>query len=93
MIEFHYGLLQSTKQNNMTQAEYKVWEQNTRGDIDGCFMLNASEKEAMQKTIDLWNSLVNLDVRHNDDINELRTHVHAIQNIIAARPVFKEINK
>lgn len=81
------------KQITMTQDKYDKWQQQSRLDINKSTMLDALEKEALEKTIDLWNALVKLDSRHPDDISELRTHVHAIQNIIAARPVFKEINK
>jgi hypothetical protein len=49
-------------------------------------ILNALEIEALEKSKDLWNALVLLEKKHPDDLNDLRFHIHAIQNIILARP-------
>jgi len=46
---------------------------------------------ALNKTTELWNALIDLDVLHPDDINEARRDIHNIQNRILARKATREI--
>jgi hypothetical protein len=53
------------------------------------------ETKALLITSKLWNQLVAMDkedVINEDTINDLRFHIHAIQNIILARPQIRKIN-
>jgi phage baseplate assembly protein W len=47
--------------------------------------MTKTEREAMNLTAQLWNKLNELPAEHPDDINDLRFHIHAIQNIIYTR--------
>lgn len=55
-------------------------------------MLTDKEKNAMLKSIHLWESLLELKSEHPDFINEARFHIHALQSMIAAGPGLREIN-
>ncbi len=55
------------------------------------FEIHPQETICLDKTVELWNELVKLETQHQDDINELRFHIHAIQNAIAARVTFRII--
>jgi hypothetical protein len=48
-------------------------------------MLIPEEQEALNKSSELWNSLIDLPFNHPDDMPDLRFHIRAIQNIILAR--------
>jgi hypothetical protein len=43
------------------------------------------EQEVIDITADLWNKVSELPPAHPDDINDLRFHINAIQNILYAR--------
>lgn len=43
------------------------------------------EQDALRLTVDLWNKCLELPVMHEDDNNDIRFHLHAIQNILYAR--------
>lgn len=40
-------------------------------------------KRSLELTKDLWNSFRQIDPVSNDDLNDFRFHLHALQNIIA----------
>jgi len=48
--------------------------------------MNREEKKAMELSAELWNQFRQLPELHQDDIHEFRFHIHAIQNMIMARP-------
>ncbi len=54
--------------------------------------LTPEETKVIDHTVALWNALILLPVEHGDDIGEARGHIHAIQNMIASRPVWRELN-
>lgn len=51
--------------------------------------LNKKEKEAIDCTVELWDSILKLEVIHPDDVDEFRRDIHNIQNRILARPEIK----
>lgn len=55
-------------------------------------MLTDKEKDALLKSIKLWEALLDLKSDHPDFINEARFHIHALQSMIAAGPGLREIN-
>lgn len=54
--------------------------------------LTPEENLALDHTAALWNRLVLLTPQHPDDLNEARFHIHALQNLIAARPTFRTMD-
>lgn len=50
-------------------------------------------KEALSKSGELWNQLRLIDFNNSDDINDVRHHIHAIQNIIYTNLYIKENGK
>lgn len=80
------------KETAMEQS-YDEWKSESNEDIHNSKILLSDEKLALVKTIELWDAIAHLDGHHPDELNEYRFHIHAIQNAIAARQVFKEINK
>lgn len=54
--------------------------------------LTPQEQLVLDHSVALWNAAVQLPKEHEDDINELRHHVHAIQNLIGARPTWRALN-
>jgi hypothetical protein len=54
--------------------------------------LTKEEKDLLDKISEAWNDFLKLPTLHADDVIEYRQHVHAIQNIILARPAFLAIN-
>lgn len=55
------------------------------------YPLNKDENKAIVSTVQLWNDLCQLTVEHEDDINDFRFHIHAIQDKILARPARREL--
>lgn len=47
--------------------------------------MNEPEKDAIKASADLWNLCMKLEKYHPDDINDIRFHINAIQNIIMSR--------
>jgi len=52
--------------------------------------LTRQEQEIMISLIEAWNNFVKLPVLHPDDNGEFRHHLHALQNSLASRVVFRE---
>jgi hypothetical protein len=50
-------------------------------------------KASLNKSGELWNSLRLIDLNNSDDINDIRHHIHAIQNIIYTNLYIKENGK
>lgn len=50
------------------------------------------EKNCLELSADLWNEFMNLEDKHEDDIRDVRFHIHAIQNILKAR-MYKDVTK
>lgn len=59
-----------------------------RRKMDG---LTPAEEDVLKKTMDLWNAILQLPEDHHDDVKDFRFHVHAIQNLVASRPVFRDM--
>jgi hypothetical protein len=51
------------------------------------------EKEILRITGDLWNKFTRLPVMHPDDQDDVRFHIHAIQNIIYSREGMRSVEK
>jgi hypothetical protein len=51
--------------------------------------MDEAEKRVLDLSGDLWNRFLQLPVQHPDDQNEFRHHLHALQNIILARPAHR----
>lgn len=51
--------------------------------------LSEKEKEVLRLSGELWNQFIELPTIHPDDNNDVRFHIHAIQNIVFARPAFE----
>lgn len=47
--------------------------------------MEPNEKAILELTADVWNGFVDLEIQHPDDLNEVRFHIHALQNILLAR--------
>ncbi len=47
--------------------------------------MNEDEKRAIEASAELWNAFVKLEKYHPDDIQDVKFHIHAIQNIIMSR--------
>lgn len=54
-------------------------------------MIIHEEKEILDTTVELWNKIIELDLRENEGY-EFMQYIHSIQNAIAARSTFREIN-
>lgn len=50
-------------------------------------------KSSLSKSGELWNQLRLIDFNNSDDINDIRHHIHAIQNIIYTNLYIKENGK
>ena len=55
--------------------------------------MTPQENKVLDISADLWNEFVKLPMLHKDDNNEFRFHIHAIQNMIMARPQQRKENK
>lgn len=55
--------------------------------------ITEQEQVCIEKTVELWNELVKLPAENINEFNEFMFHIHAIQNAIASRPMFRIINK
>ncbi len=55
-------------------------------------MLTEQEQKVLDLSADLWNEFLKLPVLHEDDNQEIRFHIHAIQNNVMSRPVFIHLN-
>lgn len=53
-------------------------------------MMTPEEREILHDAGELWNKFILLPPEHPDDQNDVRFHVHAIQNIILARSAMRE---
>lgn len=52
----------------------------------------AKERAVLNITADLWNAFLELKVMHNDDQEDFRFHLHALQNIIYSRIGYHVLN-
>lgn len=50
------------------------------------------EKAALDRLIEAWNAFLLLPTEHADDVGEFRHGIHALQQMIMARPVRRQIN-
>jgi hypothetical protein len=48
-------------------------------------MITDKEKEVLNASIELWSKFLDLPKEHEDDNNDMRHHIHAIQNMILGR--------
>ena len=53
--------------------------------------MSDAEKRIIKMTADLWNALVELECLHPDDIMEMKTSIHQIQECVMSRPVKREM--
>ena len=53
--------------------------------------LTNEEKAVLAALVVAWETFLKIPVEHADDKNDFRFHLHALQNLIAARPAFREI--
>lgn len=51
--------------------------------------MNDEEKAALELTADLWNAFCSLSPEHPSDKGDIAFHIHAIQNILMARPTWR----
>ena len=49
--------------------------------------LTDKEKSVLQNLAQAWNEFLELPVQHEDDVDEFRLHIHALENAIACRLV------
>jgi hypothetical protein len=56
-------------------------------------MLTVMEKLAVNKFAEAWNAFCSLPVEHDDDAEEVRRLVHAINAKILMRPSRREMNE
>lgn len=54
--------------------------------------MTKQEKDILNLTGELWNKFLALPVMHDDDVPDVRHHIHAIQNIIYARDGMRSID-
>lgn len=47
--------------------------------------MTPQELKVLETTRDIWNEFIELPIQHQEDQNEFRFHIHALQNIILAR--------
>lgn len=55
--------------------------------------MTEQEQKVLDLSASLWNSFIKLneqDFVHPDEVNEFRFHIHALQNMILARPEIKK---
>jgi hypothetical protein len=57
------------------------------------YQFTEQEEAAMKSAANLWNVLLKMEPEHPDDIDDLRYHIHGIQNIIAARVGMRQFNR
>ncbi len=55
--------------------------------------LTPQEQRLVESLAKVWNNYLELPLEHQDDHNEFRTHIHALQNQILARPARRVFNK
>jgi len=51
--------------------------------------LEEKESVVLANTVTLWNSFLECDSLHPDDVNDFRFHIHALQNLILSRPMMR----
>ena len=61
-------------------------------------MINKEEELCMSYSVDLWNTFLSLDDSHSaggnpNDVNDVRFHIQAIQNILLSRATLREYRK
>lgn len=56
-------------------------------------MLTKEERAAIDALILAWDSFVELPTEHPNDATEFRSHIHALQEKILARPARRWINE
>jgi len=49
------------------------------------------ELKVLALTKEAWNEFIQLSVQHQDDHNDFRFHIHALQNMILAREGVRKI--
>jgi hypothetical protein len=52
-----------------------------------------TENRVLDRLVDAWNTFVALPREHDDDIDEFRHGIHALQNMVLSRPVRRRLNK
>jgi len=52
--------------------------------------LTKAENLVIQKSVELWSAINDMEVVHPDDIDEYRRDIHDIQNRTLARPLVRE---
>jgi hypothetical protein len=51
--------------------------------------LSLDEEVALDAIAEAWDRMKDLPEIHRDDLQEIKYHVHALQNIIACRPALE----
>lgn len=47
--------------------------------------MTEEEKKVLDSTVTLWNGFLKLEVYHPEDLEAVRSHIHAIQAIVMSR--------
>jgi hypothetical protein len=48
--------------------------------------MTEQEQAVLQKLAEVWNEFLKLEQCHNDEVNDFRFHIHALQAMVLARP-------
>jgi len=54
--------------------------------------MTEQERMIVMKLATVWDDVLELPVQHRDDIDETRRLIHALQDKIAARPAWRDLN-
>lgn len=54
--------------------------------------MTQEEREVFDRLVDAWNAFTRLPVEHDDDNDEFRHGIHALQRQIMARPTRRKMN-
>lgn len=55
--------------------------------------MTPQELKVIEQTKEAWNAFIELPVQHQDDYNDFRFHIHALQNIILAREGVRKLRE
>ncbi len=56
-------------------------------------LLTEAEEGVLLSLVVVWSQFLDLPEVHPDDVSEFRFHIHALQNMIMARPVERQQNE
>lgn len=55
--------------------------------------MTEQEQAVLQKLAEAWNEFLKLEQCHNDEVNDFRFHIHALQAMVLARPKIDQLWK